>query len=56
MILSKEEIEKADFFLEWFNDFLTIENFADYHGLSNAETIRQLETGKELHQIRTEEL
>ena len=55
MILSKEEIEKADFFLDWFNNFLTIECFAEYNGLSNAETIRRLEIGKELHQARATE-
>ena len=39
----------AELFLEWFNDFLSIESFARYHGFKTSDTIKLLERGKDIH-------
>jgi len=38
-----------NFYLEFINDFLTADRFAEYHGLTRAETINLLSVGKKYY-------
>ena len=40
-------------YLEWFNDFLTIERFAEYHCIPIEEAKRVIEQGRKDHYART---
>ena len=41
------------FFLEWYNDFLTVERFAEYHMINKDEAIRLIERGRLEHREKT---
>lgn len=38
-----------EMFLDWFNNFLTVQFFADYYGISRPKALRVLEIGRQLH-------
>lgn len=44
--------QKMDFYLEWFNDFLTVERFAEYHMISDREALSIIQEGKELYKLK----
>ncbi len=39
-----------ELFLDWFNNFLTIERFAEYYDLEVSEASRIIEIGREMHE------
>ncbi len=41
-----------EYYLEWVNNFLTIEKFAEYYGFSIKTATRIIETGKRLYDAR----
>lgn len=43
----------ADFYLQYLNDFLTIERFASYHGMDITTTQNLVNIGREFHIERT---
>ena len=43
----------ADMFLDYVNNFLTVEVFADAYGLSMAAALEVIEDGREIHESRT---
>lgn len=42
----------ADLYLEWWNDWLTIERFAEYHGVTVADATALISMGREYHEQR----
>ena len=46
----------ADVYLEWVNNFLTIERFAEYYGLDEADAKQLLAIAKKSHEQRVEYL
>jgi hypothetical protein len=46
----------ADFYLDFVNNFLTIEKFAAYHGMSTSHTLALLNMGREMQEERREAL
>lgn len=47
-------INAEQFYLEWYNDFLTVERFAEYHGISSETAMALIEQGKNDHKYRRE--
>ena len=45
--LNKDELEEM--YLEYFNDFLTIDRFSDYHNLTSYEANRIIEIGRSIN-------
>lgn len=45
----------ADLYLEWVNNYLTIEKFAEHYQLAEKDAINILSVGLRYHQKRTEE-
>jgi len=43
-------------FREWWNDYLTIQQFADDHGMTRDYAYRVINTGRKLHNRRACEL
>ena len=43
-------------FREWFNDYLTIQQFADDHDMTREYAYRVINTGRRLHNRRANEL
>lgn len=43
---------KADMFLDWFNNFLTIKRFAEYYGMTIDDAKKLIEEGRKLHEER----
>lgn len=43
----------ADLFLDYFNNFLTVERFAEYYGLEPKVAARVIRWGRKLHEKRT---
>lgn len=43
----KDKLES--YFLEWLNDFLTIERFAEYHGMEQLHAQRLIKLGRKVH-------
>jgi|DEB0MinimDraft_10_1074344.scaffolds.fasta_scaffold317801_1 hypothetical protein len=41
---------EAEMFRDWFNNFLTVERFASYYGISVAEAKRIISAGREQHE------
>ena len=41
-------------FLDWFNNFLTVQAFADYYGISRWRALRVIELGRLLHNRKIE--
>ena len=46
--MTKEKL--AEIFRDWFNNFLTIERFAEYYGLSIANAERVIRIGHKAHE------
>lgn len=46
----------ADLYLEWWNDWLTVERFAEYHGVSVADATTLINMGREYHNQRAERI
>jgi hypothetical protein len=44
----------ADLYLDWVNNFLTIERFAEYYGLDEDDAKALLEIAKKSHEQRVE--
>ena len=42
----------ADLYLEWWNDWLTLERFAEYHGLSVGDAEALINMGRQYHNQR----
>lgn len=42
----------ADLFLEYFNDYLTVEKFAEHKGISEGRAWRIIQLGRVLHDRR----
>lgn len=49
MIIETEE-EKQAIYLEWVNNFLTVERFAEYYSLTIDEAEELIKTGREAHE------
>ena len=47
---SREKIEGL--YLDWFNDFLTVARFAEYHGMAESKALRVINTGRALNHRR----
>lgn len=45
----------ADLYLEWVNNYLTVEKFAEHYQLAEKDAVNILSVGKLYHQKRTEE-
>jgi hypothetical protein len=53
--LTNEELRAL--FLSWFNDFLSVDTFAEYYGLTDDfQALRVIEQGRELHEKYVEEI
>lgn len=46
----KEQL--ANFYLQYLNDFLTVEKFAAYHGMSGQDAAEPLTLGRKSHEER----
>ena len=46
------KIDKAEMFRDWFNNFLTLERFAEYYGLSRGVAWAIIEQGRIEHEAR----
>ena len=46
----------ADFYLDFVNDFLTVEKFAAHHGMSTSHAAALINIGRELQEERREAL
>jgi hypothetical protein len=44
----------ADLFLDYFNNFLTVDRFAEYYGLEPRVASRVIQWGRKLHEKRAE--
>ena len=42
----------ADIYLDWVNDFLTVERFAEYYGLDEEDAKQLLKLSKKCHEQR----
>ena len=42
----------ADIYLDWVNDFLTVERFSEYYGLDEEDAKQLLKLGKKCHEQR----
>jgi hypothetical protein len=40
----------TEYFLDWFNNFLTVERFAEYYGLTEPVANRVISWGRKLHE------
>ena len=36
-------------YLEWFNDFITVDKFAEYHSITRKEAVHILNIGRKYH-------
>ena len=48
--LSGRETRLRDLFLDWFNNYLTVETFAEHTGLSVADARERIEQGRIIHE------
>lgn len=58
-IISKPDFDIAKvqaYYLEYLNDFLTVERFAEYHGMSVKDAVELLDCGRKLHNEYTDYL
>jgi len=51
-------VEKAadhfqELYLDWFNNFLTLDRFAEYYELSTEKANQHINIGRKIHQQRT---
>jgi hypothetical protein len=47
--MSREDFAKI--YLDWVNNFLTVDKFASYYGLHPREAVRLIELGKSCHDL-----
>lgn len=45
----------ADLYLEWVNNYLTVEKFAEHYQLTEKDAVNLLSYGRRYHEKRTEE-
>ena len=45
----KADAQKAEMFRDWVNNFLTVDCFADYYGISRGEAETAIEEGRIIH-------
>lgn len=43
-----------DLYIEFFNDFLSIDKFAEYHGITKEEAIELINIGRKYHIEKTD--
>ena len=43
-------------FIDWFNNFLTVDRFAEYYGLEIEQAKKAIEAGRKIHDKRAEAL
>ena len=44
--------KKVEMFLDYFNNFLSVEGFAEHYGLTNAQASEVIESGRLIHEER----
>lgn len=44
--------KQMELFLDYFNNFLTVQRFAEYYGLTNCEAVEVIEQGRKSHESR----
>jgi hypothetical protein len=54
--LSGRETRLRDLFLDWFNNYLTVEKFAEHTGLSVADARERIEKGRIIHENNVERI
>ena len=54
--LSGRETRLRDLFLDWFNNYLTVETFAEHTGLSVADARERIEQGRIIHENNVERI
>ena len=54
--LSGRETRLRDLFLDWFNNYLTVETFAEHIGLSVADARERIEQGRIIHENNVERI
>ena len=42
-------------FMDWFNNFLTVERFAEHYGLEIEQAKKAIDAGREIHEKRASE-
>lgn len=47
--MTREDFAKI--YLDWVNNFLTVDKFASYYGLHQREAVRLIELGKSCHDL-----
>ena len=53
---AKEAIQKIhEMYLDYFNNFVTVERFAEYYGITETEAFAVIEAGKRIHNQKKEE-
>jgi len=45
----------ADLYLEWFNNYLTVEKFAEHYQVTEKDAVNLLSYGRRYHEKRVEE-
>tara|TARA_R100000541_G_scaffold12854_4_gene21425 strand:- start:51 stop:278 length:228 start_codon:yes stop_codon:yes gene_type:complete len=56
-ILKEAYDEHLDFiFMDWFNNFLTVERFAEYYDLEIKQAKKAIDAGREIHDKRVNRL
>jgi hypothetical protein len=60
-ILKKETIEEAiesaadkfeEYYLDWVNDFLTIQGYAEFYAIPESEAKQRIDIGRKIHKQR----
>lgn len=52
---AKEVIQKIhEMYLDWFNNFATVEKFAEYYGITETEAVAIIDAGKKIHNQKAE--
>ena len=46
----------ADLYLEWFNNYLTVEKFAEHYQVTEKDAVNLLNYGRRYHEERVERL
>lgn len=48
------KIQLADLFLQYINDFLTLQSFASFYGMSESSAKKLIDVGRDFHEERVE--
>jgi hypothetical protein len=60
-ILKKEKIEETieavadkfeEYYLDWVNDFLTVQGYADFYAIPESEAKQRIDIGRKIHKQR----